>query len=122
MSTDPRMMLVTALIKPQMEGRVVRALHELAEFPGFSVIEVRGQGRGRGAGGAYKATEYDFAYLRHLQLQIVCPPNLVSDICRTIADAACTGHKGDGIIFTSEIASFVRIREAAHRIDKEGNR
>lgn len=119
MSTEPRMILVTALIRPQMEGRVIRALHELREFPGFSVIEVRGQGRGRGAGGAYKATEYDFTYLRHLQLQIICPITLVADVRRTIAEAACTGNKGDGIIFTSEIASFVRIRETAHAI-KEG--
>jgi nitrogen regulatory protein PII len=117
--TETGMMLVTALIKPQMEGRVVHALHELPEFPGFSLTEVRGQGRGRGMGGAYKVTEYDFTYLRHLQLQIVCKPDLVSDICRTIAEAAWTGHKGDGVIFTSGVASFVRIREAGHRTEKD---
>jgi nitrogen regulatory protein PII len=120
MSTEFGMMLVTALIKPQMEGRVVRALHELPEFLGFSVIEVRGQGRGRGMGGAYTATEYDFTYLRHLQLQIVCRSDLASDVCRVIAKAAWTGHKGDGVIFTSQVASFIRIREAGHRTE-EGN-
>lgn len=116
--TDSAMVLVTALIKPQMEGRVVRALHELPEFPGFSLVKARGQGRGRGTGGAYKATEYDFTYLRHLQLQIVCRSDLVSDISRTIAEAAWTGHKGDGVIFTSAVASFVRIREAGHQTEK----
>ncbi|HZQ11834.1 MAG TPA: P-II family nitrogen regulator [Pseudolabrys sp.] len=112
------MMVVTALIKPQMEGRVVRALHELPEFPGFSLVEARGQGRGRGTGGAYTATEYDFTYLRHLQLQIVCRSDLVSDVCSAIAKAAWTGHKGDGVIFTSGVASFVRIREAGHRTEE----
>jgi nitrogen regulatory protein PII len=116
--TESTMILLTALIKPQMEGRVVRALHELPEFPGFSLIKARGQGRGRGTGGAYKATEYDFTYLRHLQLQIVCRADLVSDISRAIAEAAWTGHKGDGVIFTSEVASFVRIREVGHPIEK----
>jgi nitrogen regulatory protein PII len=119
MNTESGMMLVTALIKPQMEGRVVHALHELPEFPGFSLIEARGQGRGRGMGGAYKATEYDFTYLRHLQLQIACKPDMVSAICRAIAEAAWTGHKGDGVIYTSNVASFVRIREAGHRTEKD---
>ncbi len=120
MTTETGMTVVTALIKPQMEGHVVRALHELPEFPGFSLTEVRGQGRGRGTGGAYTATEYDFTYLRHLQLQIVCRSDLASNVCRIIAKAAWTGHKGDGVIFTSDIASFVRIREAGHRTE-EGN-
>ncbi|MDI4657447.1 hypothetical protein K9U41_13640, partial [Xanthobacter autotrophicus] len=39
--------LVTALIHPHLEARVIKALHELPEFPGFSLAEVRGQGRGR---------------------------------------------------------------------------
>ena len=111
MSTEADVILVTALIKPQMEGRVVRALHELPEFHGFSLLEARGQGRGRGTGGAYTATEYDFTYLRHLQLQIICRSDAVSNICRAISKAAWTGHKGDGVIFTTDAHSFVRIRE-----------
>ena len=114
MSTESRMTVITALIKPQMEGRVIRALHDLPEFPGFSLAEVRGQGQGRGAGGVYTATEYDFTYLRHLQLQIVCRPELAARICTTIATAAWTGEKGDGVIFTSGADSFARIRLAGH--------
>ena len=74
MSTESGMAIVTALIRPDMEGRVVRALHDLPEFPGFFVTEVRGQGRGRGAGGAYTATEFDLTYHHFLQLQLVCRP------------------------------------------------
>src|SRR5581483_3351786 len=114
MSTDSPMTVITALIKPNMEGRVVRALHDLPEFPGFSLTEVRGQGRGRGVGGAYRATEYDFAYQSHLQLQMVCSAELASQICQVIAAAAWTGQKGDGVIFTTPAGSFVRIREAGH--------
>lgn len=51
MSIDGDMILVTALIRPHMEGHVVRALHELPDFPGFTLTDVRGQGRGRGQGG-----------------------------------------------------------------------
>lgn len=114
MSTETAMTIITALIKPQMEGRVVRALHDLPEFPGFTLCEVRGQGRGRGSGGAYRTTEYDFAYHRHLQLQIVCGPDLTLEICNAIAAAAWTGHKGDGVIFTTPVKSFIRIRDVGH--------
>ncbi|MBX9701445.1 MAG: P-II family nitrogen regulator [Acetobacteraceae bacterium] len=112
MSTDPSLTLITAFIKPQMEGRVVRTLHDLSPFPGISLIDIRGQGRGRGAGGAYTATEYDFNYHSHLQLQMVCSTEAAPEICRMIARAAWTGQKGDGAIYTTEVSSYMRIREA----------
>lgn len=111
MSTDRKMTIITALIKPQVEGRVIHALHDQPEFPGFSVVEVRGQGRGRGAGGSYRATEYDFTYQRHLQLTIVCRADMAASVCDAIAKAAWTGKKGDGVIFTSDAKSFDRIRD-----------
>ena len=111
MSTDTDMTIVTALITPHMEGRVVHALHDLPEFPGFSIAEARGQGRGKGTGGAYQATEFDLTYHRFLQLQIVCRTDQASEICRTIAGAGLTGRKGDGVIFTASANSFTRIRE-----------
>lgn len=118
MNTDSKMIVVTALIRPHMEGRVVCALHDLPEFPGFSVTEVRGQGRGRGAGGSYQATEFDLTYHHFLQLQIVCRSDATDEICRTIAAAAWTGRKGDGVIFTSDAHSFLRIREAGRPKDE----
>ena len=118
MTTEGSMTIITALIKPPMEGRVVRALHELPEFPGFTLAEVRGQGRGRGAGGAYRATEYDFTYHRHLQFQIVCRSDLATAVCSAIVGAAWTGHKGDGLIFTAPAQTFLRIREAGQAAKK----
>jgi nitrogen regulatory protein PII len=111
MTTESGMTIVTALIRPHMEGRVVHALHDLPEFPGFFVADVRGQGRGRGAGGSYSATEFDLTYHRFLQLQIVCRSGLADEICNTIAASAWTGHRGDGVVFTTDAHSFVRIRE-----------
>lgn len=111
MSTDGRQTIITAIIKPHLEGRVVRALHDLTPFPGLTIVGVRGQGRGRGAGSTYTATEYDFAYLRHLQVQLVCPSESAPAICEVIARAAWTGQKGDGVIFTADVTSFGRIRE-----------
>jgi nitrogen regulatory protein PII len=111
MTTESAMTIVTALVRPHMEGHVVQALHDLPEFPGFFITEVRGQGRGRGAGGAYRAAEFDLTYHHFLQLQIVCRPSVAGQICNIIAAAAWTGHKGDGVIFTTDANAFMRIRE-----------
>ncbi len=114
MSTDSGMTVVTALIRPHMEGHVVRALHELPDFPGFTITDVRGQGRSRGAGGTYQATALGLTYQRHLQLQLICPIDKAEDICRVIAAAAWTGRKGDGVVFTTSAQLFWRIREQGH--------
>ena len=111
MSTESAMTIITALVRPQMEGRVVLALHDLADFPGFFILEARGQGRGRGVGGSYQATEFDLTYHRYLQFEIVCRTTAADEIQRVIANAAWTGRKGDGVIFTADAKSFVRIRE-----------
>lgn len=120
MTTEQSMTIVTALIRPQMEGRVVHALHDLPEFPGFFFVEARGQGRGRGAGGAYTASEFDLTYHQYLQLEIVCRSDMAGEICDAITGAAWTGHKGDGVVFTTDAHSFVRIREKGR--SKEASR
>ena len=117
MSTDSGMVLVTALIRPHMEGRVVRALHDLPEFPGLYITRVRGQGRGRGKGGAYTAAEFDLTYHHFLQLHTVCRAELSGPITDTIAAAAWTGKKGDGVVYTTDARTFVRIRESGRPRD-----
>lgn len=112
MSTEIEMTAVTALIRPQLEDRVVRALHELPDFPGFFLVDARGQGRGRGEGGAYMPTDLDFTYHRFLELRIVCRSDVAESIVAKIASAAWTGRIGDGIVYTTPIQSFARIREA----------
>ena len=109
MNEEPNV-LITAFIKPNMEGHVVKALHDLPEFPGFTIDRIRGQGRGRGAGGQFHATEYNFSSQEHLQMQIVCREAISGEICSRIARAAWTGSKGDGIIFTQVVKNFLRIR------------
>lgn len=101
---------ITAFIKPHMEGKVVSALHDLPEFPGFTVIEARGQGHGRGAGGRFVATEMNFTYHPCHILIVICPDELAEAICRTIIENANTGLNGDGIVSISEVAHLFRIR------------
>lgn len=120
MSTD--LVLITALIKPQFEGRVIHALHDLPTFPGFTLTEARGQGRGRGVGGSYVASEHDLVYQRHLQLQVVCAAFDAEFITRIIREMAWTGQRGDGVIYTVPVCSFARIRETGRSAEQEGVR
>ena len=119
MNTDEPMTVVIALIRPNMEGRVVQAPHDLPEFPGFFIGEGRGQGRGRGAGGAYISAETELSYHRTLRMEIVCPSASAEMVCSRIREAAWTGRKGDGVVFTTAALTLTRIREGAPR--SEGN-
>lgn len=110
MSTEARS-LVTAYIQPHLEGRVVRALQDLPTFPGFSLIEARGQGRGKGAGGPYHAEDHDLTYQRHIKLEVSCAADQVEAVIDAVVKAAHTGRKGDGVIFVSPLSAQIRISD-----------
>jgi nitrogen regulatory protein P-II 1 len=101
---------INAVIQPHMLSNVVRALHELPHFPGFTVSDVRGQGRGRGAGGSFKVTEDSIDYHRKVMLHIACFDDLQSSITDAIQRAAHTGNAGDGLIVVTEVSEVIRIR------------
>ncbi|MDA1280983.1 MAG: P-II family nitrogen regulator [Chloroflexi bacterium] len=101
---------ITATIQPHRLSNVVRALHQLPHFPGFTIWDARGQGRGRGAGGAFKVTEDSIDYHRKNLLQITCADELVTSIVETIQKSAHTGNPGDGLIVVTDVAEVIRIR------------
>lgn len=101
---------IKAIIQPHMVSKVVRALHELPHFPGLTISDARGQGRGRGAGGAFKVTEDSLDYHPRTVLGILCADELAASITETIRHAAHTGHTGDGIITVTDLAEVIRIR------------
>ncbi len=101
---------IKGIIQPHMLSKVVRALHALDPFPGFTLLDAQGQGRGRGAGGSRKVTEDYIDYHRKVVLVIVCSDEIAETVTKTILNAAHTGNKGDGIILVSEITEVIRIR------------
>lgn len=101
---------IKAIIQPHMVSKVVRALHELPHFPGLTVFDARGQGRGRGAGGAFKVTEDSIDYHRKTVLEIVCADEHAASIAETIRQHAHTGRTGDGIIIVTDLGEVIRIR------------
>jgi nitrogen regulatory protein P-II 1 len=103
---------VKAIIQPHMLQPVVQALHELPHFPGLTIIDVKGEGRGAGEGHAYEATVESIFNVNRKLIEIVCADELAVSIGETIRKAAHTGHRGDGLIVITDIEQVIRIRSA----------
>ena len=102
---------ITAIIQPHTLARAMHALHALPHFPGVTVIpHVHGQGRGRGAGGAFRLSEDNITFHDKVLLLVTCETPLADSIVATIAAAARTGNKGDGLITVKNVARVIRIR------------
>ncbi len=101
---------IKASIQPHMLGRVMQALHALPHFPGVTILDAAGQGRGRGVGGAYRVTEEEIFFHQKKRVEIVCADDIAPAIVEAIQTAAHTGHPGDGLIVVTDISQAVRIR------------
>ena len=100
---------IVAVIQPFILQKVMVALHALPHFPGVTVSDVRGQGRGRGACGAFKISEDSIDYHPRVKLEIYCSDEHAAEIAQLIEKTAHTGNVGDGIVAVSDIDRVVRI-------------
>jgi nitrogen regulatory protein P-II 1 len=101
---------ITAIIQSHMLGRVMDALHALPHFPGVTVLDAHGQGRGRGAGGTFKLTEENFTFHQKTLLLVLCDSSLADAVVAGIVQNARTGHHGDGIVSVKSVENVLRIR------------
>ena len=101
---------ITAIIQPQTLTRVMHALHALPHFPGATVFDAHGQGRGRGAGGAFQPTEDDLTFHKKTVLFVTCDDAHADAIVAALLPAARTGNKGDGLVTIKDVARAIRIR------------
>jgi nitrogen regulatory protein PII len=103
---------IEAYVQPHRLNKVVGALHALPSFPGFTVFDAHGQGHGRGAGGHYAYGQDGLLFHEHRVVVMVCEDDEADRLAQTIAQAAHTGRKGDGIVVISEVTQLLRIRDA----------
>lgn len=101
---------IKAILQPHVLTRVIHALHELPHFPGLTVLDAAGQGRGRGKGGTFVLTDESLFFHKKKLLEIVADDALASQIVEIIRTTAHTGTHGDGLILVTDIESAVRIR------------
>jgi nitrogen regulatory protein P-II 1 len=96
---------IKAFIQPFMLSRVTKALEVIPEFPGMSVSDVRGFGRGKLVKGITIVE-----YVPKVKIEIVAKDEMADRIVETIERHAHTGNMGDGKIFVSNVERAVRIR------------
>ncbi len=101
---------IKATIRPHRLDNVIQKLHELPHFPGLTHFGCHGQGRGRGAGGAFLLTEADMDSHEAVRIEIICSDDAEQALVQAIAESAHTGNPGDGIITVTDVIKTIRIR------------
>lgn len=104
------MKLVIAFIQPFMAPDVVNALHRVPGLTGASFSEVKGFGRGRSTVRANPADPH--GTVDKLRIEVMVSDNLEDHVVRAIREAAHTGNRGDGKIYTIAIDRALRIATA----------
>jgi nitrogen regulatory protein P-II 1 len=98
---------VRAYIQPFMLAKVTSALQQIAGFPGMSIIEMQGFGRGKVKVPGDKVIR---EFVPKIRLEMVVKNELAEEVVRTIVKAARTGNPGDGVIFVLPVEQAVRLR------------
>ena len=103
------MKAIKAIIKPFKLEEVRDRLRE-AGVSGMTVYEVKGFGRTGGKTEVFRGSAYKVDFVPKIQVEMVVPDSIVSDVVAKLAAAAKTDKIGDGKIFVSPVEEAVRIR------------
>ena len=101
---------IEAYIQHRYLPRVVNVLEEMPNFPGLTMLEILGHGRGPETTGDYMQSEQNLTFHRRNLVQVVADDSLADEIVTRIRAAAHTGEVGDGMIIVTPVESAIRIR------------
>lgn len=107
------MKMIAAVIQPFMLTKVTRALEEIEDFPGMTVVDVQGFGREKAhhdPGVHHSRIEDVVDFVKKVRLEIVAHDAMVERILDTIVRSTHTGNRGDGKIFVLPVEHAVRIK------------
>lgn len=107
------MKMIAAVIQPFMLNKLTRALEEIEDFPGMTVMDVQGFGREKAhhePGSLHSRIEDVVDFVKKVRVEIVAHDSMVDQIVQTIAQTAHTGNRGDGKIFVLPVEHAVRIK------------
>ncbi len=104
------MKIVIAYIRPEMLDDVIYTLHGVEALRGASICDGRGFG-------AWRLDESPEAIQRepgnfrpHVRMEIACSDDVAAEVVKAISASAHTGMSGDGLVFTIDADTCVRIR------------
>ena len=100
---------IKAIIDPGILSKVISALHAVPHFPGITVSDANGQGRGEGPGGRFVAP-ISWAFSKKVKLEIFCADSACDELVAVIASAAHEGEASHGVIVVVDIGRAVRVR------------
>jgi len=107
------MKMITAVIQPFMLTKVTRALEEIDNFPGMTVMDVQGFGRDKvhhSPGEPHRRIEEVVDFVKKVRVEIAAHDDMVELIVETIERAAHTGNRGDGKVFVWPLEAALRIK------------
>ncbi len=99
---------IEAIIRPEKLDDIRKALEDKGIF-GITMSEVQGRGRQKGVCLQWWAGEYCVDFLPKVRLDMILNDKDVETAINTIAEAARTGHNGDGKIFIYPVEDVVRV-------------
>jgi nitrogen regulatory protein P-II 1 len=101
---------IRAFVQPFLLDKITAALLQLPEFPGMSVSEVRGFGRGMKMSRTHSLQEELEEFTHKLRLEIFVRDEMVAAAVQALCGSAHTGNRGDGKVFVLPVEEAVRVR------------
>ena len=108
---------IIAMVRPVLRDDVISALHQVEDFPGASMFEVKKVRRGIHQKHKEDQEPLSLDFPIYIRFEIICRNSLAPLIVETIRENAQTGKPGDGKIIVSSFESALRICDG--REDKE---
>jgi len=102
------MEMVRAIIRPEKEKDVLKALEENG-FVSVTKMHIFGRGKQKGI----RVGEVVYDELPKLELMIVVQKEDANKVCDIIQENAVTGHIGDGKIFVIPVSKVYTVRTGA---------
>ena len=103
------MKMITAIIRPQEIYNVSEALLKI-NIPGITITRVEGLGNQKGYRTIYRGSDYEVKFLPKVKLEIAVTAEKLDAVIATIINVTCSGNKGDGKIFVTDLEKVIRIR------------
>ncbi len=105
--SKPIMMKIEAIVRNSVLHEIQNALAEMG-IPTFSAYQVQITGIHKGHKGLRNKTS-DF--IPKTKIEILCADKDEEKIINTIQNAASTGQKGDGVVFTFNVDKIIKIKD-----------
>lgn len=100
---------IKAYIRHEKAEEVIRSLEDEG-VPGITAIEVKAMGKGAVPEDERLSVDYADWYSPMVKLEVVCNDEDAERFAAVIREKAFTGHRGDGMIFVSDVGCAVKIR------------